>query len=67
MVLSTLTGPGVHVTLSNVQLYSASLIPKGGLQGDHGGQNTTPPQRRQKGSPRDISQLLPPAQGFPLI
>lgn len=23
MVLSTLTGPGVHVTLSNVQLYSA--------------------------------------------
>lgn len=67
MVLSTLTGPGVHVTLSNVQLYSASLIPKGGLQGDRGGQNTTPLQRRQKGSPRDISQLLPPAQGFPLI
>lgn len=31
-LLSPLTRPWVHVTVSDVPLHSASLIPKGGLQ-----------------------------------
>ena len=48
--------------------YSASLLPKGGLQGGCGGQSTALAslQRRQEdGSPRDSSRPPPPAQSFP--